>query len=129
MNYYVTWSTCTFQVEPDTETVNGWRGSRAALRPIRPPSPRWRARLSVGRRSRPGNRGAPTPGRKILGVTPEVGGRYFHGYGELTGEMWREFGAALTAFAVERETQDRIVENAIATFRRLRGWFQRVHVS
>jgi heme oxygenase len=43
--------------------------------------------------------------------------------------MWREFGAALTAFAVERETQDRIVENAIATFRRLRGWFQRVHVS
>ena len=67
--------------------------------------------------------------QKILGVTPEGGGRYFHGYGERTGEMWREFGAALTAFAVERETQDRIVENAIATFRRLRGWFQRGHVS
>jgi heme oxygenase len=67
--------------------------------------------------------------QKILGVTPEGGGRYFHGYGEQTGEMWREFGAALTAFAVERETQDRIVENAIATFRKLRGWFQRGHVS
>ena len=66
---------------------------------------------------------------KMLGVTPEGGGRYFHGYGARTGEMWREFGAALTAFAVERDTQDRIVENAIATFRRLRGWFQRGHVS
>ena len=28
--------------------------------------------------------------QKILGVTPEGGGRYFHGYGEQTGEMWRE---------------------------------------
>jgi len=67
--------------------------------------------------------------QKVLGVTPEAGGRYFHGYGEQTGKMWREFGAVLTAFAVERETQDRIVENAITTFRRLRGWFQRGHVS
>lgn len=62
--------------------------------------------------------------QKVLGVTPEIGGRYFHGYGEQTGEMWREFGAALTSFAVARQTQDRVVENAIATFRKLRQWFQ-----
>ncbi len=57
-----------------------------------------------------------------LGVTPETGGRFFHGYGERTGTMWRQFGAALSAYAVEPETTDRVIAAAVATFRALRAW-------
>jgi heme oxygenase len=64
--------------------------------------------------------------RTALGVTPEAGGRFFHGYGERTGAMWREFGSALTAFAFARATQDRVVASAVATFRSLRTWCQPV---
>ena len=62
--------------------------------------------------------------RTTLGVTPETGGRFFHGYGERTGAMWRQFGEAVTAYAVEPETKDRVVAAAVATFRRIFavGW-------
>ncbi|WP_221091305.1 biliverdin-producing heme oxygenase [Deinococcus aquaedulcis] len=32
-----------------------------------------------------------------LGLSPEAGGAYFHGYGRATGAMWRAFGEAMTA--------------------------------
>jgi heme oxygenase len=57
-----------------------------------------------------------------LGITRESGGRFFHGYGERTGEMWRAFGAAVTSFAITAETQDEVVRAAIETFRSLRRW-------
>jgi heme oxygenase (biliverdin-IX-beta and delta-forming) len=63
--------------------------------------------------------------RRVLGVTPEAGGGFFHGYGERTGEMWRAFGAAVTSFAARGETRDRIVAGAMETFRDLRRWFER----
>jgi heme oxygenase len=43
----------------------------------------------------------------LLGVTPETAGRFFHGYGERTGAMWRTFGAALTGFATLRDSDSR----------------------
>lgn len=59
--------------------------------------------------------------REALGVTPEAGGRFFHGYGDRTGAMWQAFRAALVAFAA-RETEDEIVAAAAATFRTLHRW-------
>ncbi|MEP7123077.1 MAG: biliverdin-producing heme oxygenase [Byssovorax sp.] len=57
-----------------------------------------------------------------LGITKESGGRFFHGYGERTGEMWRAFGAAVTGFALTRRAEDEMVHEAKATFRLLRRW-------
>ena len=37
---------------------------------------------------------------RVLGMTPETGGRFFHGYGDKTGEMWQTFRAAVTGFVV-----------------------------
>jgi len=60
--------------------------------------------------------------RKNLGVTPETGGRFFHGYGERTGAMWQGFRTALVAFAVSPGDQDGIVGAAKETFLRLHCW-------
>ncbi len=64
--------------------------------------------------------------REVLGVTPEAGGRFFHGYGEETGSMWRSFRVALADFADTQVIQDRVVTAAFATFRGLRLWFEGV---
>src|SRR5271157_2848682 len=59
---YVTRSTCTFQVEPDTE--GEWLAWFQGRSPAHSATVAEVAgEVSVGRRSRPGNRGAPTPGR------------------------------------------------------------------
>ncbi len=34
---------------------------------------------------------------KKMSITPQNGGRFFHGYGELTGDRWNEFGAIANA--------------------------------
>jgi heme oxygenase len=60
--------------------------------------------------------------RAKLGITPEGGGRFFHGYGERTGEMWRGFGAAVSSFAPTPDAQGEMVQAAIGTFRTLRRW-------
>ena len=60
--------------------------------------------------------------RQAIGVTPESGGRFFHGYGERTGIMWQTFRTALAAFATTRDTQDEVVASAVQTFRTLRAW-------
>jgi heme oxygenase (biliverdin-IX-beta and delta-forming) len=57
-----------------------------------------------------------------LGVTPTNGGRFFYGYGERTGEMWRAFRAELDAFAACSAEHDRVVAAACSTFRALRLW-------
>lgn len=59
---------------------------------------------------------------RVLAVTPDAGGRFFHGYGARTGPMWQAFRAALAAFADAPQAHDRIVAAAVATFRTLRAW-------
>jgi heme oxygenase len=61
--------------------------------------------------------------RQVLGVASETGGRFFHGYGERTGNMWETFRTALDAFATTQTTQDQVVVTAVQTFRTLRAWF------
>jgi len=57
-----------------------------------------------------------------LGITKDSGGRFFHGYGERTGEMWRAFGAAVNALEVGAGMQDAMVSAAVATFHTLGRW-------
>jgi heme oxygenase len=59
-----------------------------------------------------------------LGITRDSGGLFFRGYGEETGLRWREFGAALTAFAADQGRHDEIVTAATATFQTLREWLR-----
>ncbi len=58
----------------------------------------------------------------VLGLTPETGGRFFHGYGDKTGEMWQSFRAALTGFVVSPTDQDVAVAAAKDTFQKLHRW-------
>jgi heme oxygenase len=57
-----------------------------------------------------------------LGLNATHGARFFHGYGEQTGTMWKEFRAALSAFADSPLREDAVVASAIATFAALRTW-------
>lgn len=57
-----------------------------------------------------------------LGITPDRGGRFFHGYGRRTAEMWQSFRNVLLAFAIGEAVQDRIITSAIATFQIIRLW-------
>ena len=63
--------------------------------------------------------------RQTIGVTPETGGRFFHGYGDRTGVMWQTFRTALAAFATTQDTQDQVTAAAVQTFRTLRAWCER----
>lgn len=63
-----------------------------------------------------------------LGLSPERGGAFFHGYGELTGAMWRGFGDSLEAF-VRREGQaEGMIVGAIACFAALEEWVRTASV-
>lgn len=57
--------------------------------------------------------------RQAIGVTPETGGRFFHGYGDRTAQMWLHFRAAVTAFLVSPADQDAAVAAAKDTFQKL----------
>ncbi len=57
-----------------------------------------------------------------LGVTPATGGRFFHGYGDKTGEMWQSFRASVTGFVVSPADQDAAVAAAKDTFQKLHRW-------
>lgn len=58
----------------------------------------------------------------VLGLDATHGARFFHGYGEQTGTMWKAFRAALAAFADKPTGEDELVASAIATFVALRTW-------
>jgi len=61
---------------------------------------------------------------KSLAITPQAGGRFFHGYGDRTGKMWQAFRAALTAYPVTLCDQDEIVSAAQDTFLKLHRWIE-----
>jgi heme oxygenase (biliverdin-IX-beta and delta-forming) len=64
--------------------------------------------------------------RENLGVYPESGGRFFHGYGASTAAMWNDFRAGLLAFAsVATQEEDQIIATARATFETLQRWCEK----
>jgi heme oxygenase len=63
--------------------------------------------------------------RARLSITPESGGRFFHGYGEQTGEMWQGFQAMLTGLINTPQAVEQATRAAQHTFQTLRGWCER----
>ena len=60
--------------------------------------------------------------RVNLGLTPDVGARFFNGYGADTGSRWKETTACLTTMAATLNQDDVIVAGANATFQSLGRW-------
>lgn len=59
-----------------------------------------------------------------LGITPENGGEFFSGYGDMTGKMWKDFGSVITAFAENQSVDDTIITSAKNTFDSFRECFE-----
>ncbi len=57
----------------------------------------------------------------VLGIVEETGGRFYAGYGERTGNMWREFSSVVNANIDAGSVPD-AVQAADDTFRTLRQW-------
>ncbi|HEX8393377.1 MAG TPA: biliverdin-producing heme oxygenase [Longimicrobium sp.] len=57
-----------------------------------------------------------------LGITPERGGAYYHGYGELTGPRWKEFCAAVQAYVARHGGEQHAVHGAVSCFAALQDW-------
>lgn len=63
--------------------------------------------------------------KQNLGITPDSGGAFFNSYGANVGPMWKEFGAAVTAFAERRkDSENEIVQAAKDTFDSFRRCFE-----
>jgi Heme oxygenase len=60
-----------------------------------------------------------------LGITSETGASFFSSYGPNVGPMWKEFGAAITAYAEANGSEDDIVAGARETFDAFRRFFER----
>ena len=58
----------------------------------------------------------------LLDITPTPGGRFFHGYGDGTACQWQAMRHVLLGQATDTETENKIVDNAKATFASLRRW-------
>ena len=63
---------------------------------------------------------------RAVGVSAQAGGSYFHGYGARTGDMWRAFGDALSAWVGHNGQSESIVQGAVDCFRSLESWAGRV---
>ena len=59
---------------------------------------------------------------RVLGVSPNDGGAYFHGYGDNTGAMWRRFGQIMTDVVDERGESNEVVQGAVDCFDALEPW-------
>lgn len=57
-----------------------------------------------------------------LGLTPERGGAYYHGYGADTGPRWKELGEVMQRHVDAHGDEARVVAGAVACFAALEGW-------
>ena len=57
-----------------------------------------------------------------VGITPDEGGSYFHGYGARTGDMWRAFGDTLSAWVDRNGQAPSIVQGSVDCFLALESW-------
>jgi heme oxygenase len=58
-----------------------------------------------------------------LQITPDQGGRFFHGYGDKTKIMWNDFCATLSSIH-HIEQQNNIILSAKNTFIQLHAWME-----
>jgi heme oxygenase (biliverdin-IX-beta and delta-forming) len=59
-----------------------------------------------------------------LGITTEAGSRFFNGYGNDTGLMWRRYCETLETIIVTPEQRWELVDGALATFSKLQKWVE-----
>ncbi len=64
--------------------------------------------------------------KQSLGLDAKNGAAFFSSYGPNVGPMWKEFGAAITAYAEQADRDEEITEGAKATFDGFRACFQEV---
>lgn len=62
--------------------------------------------------------------KENLEITPENGGSFFNGYGELTGPKWKEFGAVITKYNEENGGDEETIEAARSTFDSFKRCFE-----
>ncbi|MBX3245032.1 MAG: biliverdin-producing heme oxygenase [Acidobacteria bacterium] len=62
--------------------------------------------------------------KEHLDITPETGGAFFNSYGKEVGPMWKEFGAAITAFSEANGQEEDTVQAAKETFDAFRRCFE-----
>jgi heme oxygenase (biliverdin-IX-beta and delta-forming) len=60
--------------------------------------------------------------QESLGLDPETGGAFFHGYGAATGRRWKGFQEALRAYSENTGNEAAIIEAAEETFSQLEKW-------
>jgi heme oxygenase len=60
---------------------------------------------------------------RTLGLTPQAGAAYFHGWGERTGDNWRAFRQVLEQRVPQADHQD-AADAAVRTFEALRATFR-----
>jgi heme oxygenase (biliverdin-IX-beta and delta-forming) len=66
---------------------------------------------------------------RVAGITPELGGRFFHGYGGQTGHRWTELVERLRMAEESADEPARTVEAAVATFEAFEAWLEQRGVS
>ncbi|HEY3782675.1 MAG TPA: biliverdin-producing heme oxygenase [Fimbriimonadaceae bacterium] len=59
-----------------------------------------------------------------LGITTEAGGRFFNGYANDTGLMWRRYCETLETIIVTPEQRWDLVDGALSTFAKLQKWVE-----
>ena len=57
-----------------------------------------------------------------LGISPEHGGAYHHGYGDRTGPEWQAFGRAVEALVPHTAAAEDVVAGGVACFAALEAW-------
>lgn len=60
--------------------------------------------------------------KSTLGITPESGGRFYHGYGSNNGHMWGRFRQLLANLDMDASQTSKVVTSAVQTFTRLDRW-------
>ena len=60
--------------------------------------------------------------QRVLGISPDAGGRFFTGYGENTGAQWRSYLEVLESFGGVTEAETTIERSAVETFGAFDRW-------
>lgn len=59
-----------------------------------------------------------------IGVRPDLGAAFFHGYGDATGAMWEAFVQALDALAAAGADEREVIDAARETFETFEAWLR-----
>lgn len=62
--------------------------------------------------------------RQQMPVDADNGAAYYTGYGDRTGEYWRDFGAIVERFASETGERSRVVEGGVRCFAAFERWVE-----